>query len=88
MSSTDELYNSMRHMAMKTMNFTTARNELASVLDSVSRGEPVIITRRSAKPVVVIDAEQYEKMLKIQSEPDFAWLFSEHGRTLEKLKNR
>ena len=50
---------------MQAINFTTARNELASVLDSVSSGEPIIITRRSAKPVVVIDAEQYEKMLKI-----------------------
>ncbi|WP_310503115.1 type II toxin-antitoxin system Phd/YefM family antitoxin [Rahnella variigena] len=55
------LYTSMRHMTMQAINFTTARNELASVLYSVSSGEPIIITRRSAKPVVVIDAEQYEK---------------------------
>ncbi|WP_228389050.1 type II toxin-antitoxin system Phd/YefM family antitoxin [Rahnella sp. RcJ3] len=75
-------------MTMQAINFTTARNELASVLDSVSSGEPIIITRRSAKPVVVIDAEQYEKMLKIQAESDFDWLFSEHGKTLEALKNR
>lgn len=73
---------------MQAINFTTARNDLASVLDSASSREPVIITRRSAKSVVVIDAEQYEKMLGIQAESDFVWLFSEHGKTLEGLKKR
>lgn len=50
--------------------------------------QAIIITRRSAKSVVVIDAEQYEKMLRIQAESDFVWLFSEHGKTLEGLKKR
>ena len=48
---TFKMYISMRYMTMQAINFTTARNELASVLDSISSGEPVIITRRSAKPV-------------------------------------
>jgi len=73
---------------MQSINFTTARNELASVLDNVSSGEPILITRRSAKPVVIIDAEQYERMQRIQAESDFDWLFTEHGETLEALKNR
>jgi antitoxin Phd len=73
---------------MQAINFTTARDKLASVLDGVASGEPVMITRRSAKPVVVIDAEQYEKMMKIQAESDFDWLFAEHGHTLQALKNR
>ncbi|MEN4722948.1 type II toxin-antitoxin system Phd/YefM family antitoxin [Erwinia amylovora] len=73
---------------MQAINFSTARNELASVLDSVASGEPVMITRRSAKSVVVVDAAQYEKMQKIQAESDFDWLFTEHGQTLEALKNR
>ncbi|PKB91570.1 prevent-host-death protein [Ewingella americana] len=73
---------------MQAINFTKARNELAAVLDTVSSGEPVMITRRSAKPVILIDAEQYEKMQKIQAESDFDWLFAEHGQTLEALKNR
>nr|WP_238483525.1 type II toxin-antitoxin system Phd/YefM family antitoxin [Rahnella perminowiae] len=75
-------------ITMQAINFTTARNELAAVLDGVSGGEPIMITRRSAKPVIVIDAEQYEKMQKIQAESDFDWLFTEHGQTLEALKNR
>jgi antitoxin Phd len=75
-------------MTMQAINFTTARNEMAPVLNSVSCGEPILITRRSAKSAVVIDAEQYEKMLRIQAESDFEWLFSEHGKTLKSLKNR
>jgi len=73
---------------MQAINITTARNELASILDGVVSGEPVMITRRSAKPVIVIDAEQYERMQKIQAESDFDWLFAEHGKTLEALKSR
>lgn len=73
---------------MQSINFTSARDKLASVLDSVAAGEPVMITRRSAKPVVIIDAEQYEKMQKVQAESDFDWLFTEHGKTLQALKNR
>lgn len=73
---------------MQAINFTTARNELASILDSVVSGEPVMITRRLAKPVIVMDAEHYERMQKIQADSDFDWLFTEHGNTLEALKNR
>lgn len=73
---------------MQSINFTAARDKLASVLDGVAAGEPIMITRRSAKPVIIVDAEQYEKMQKIQSESDFDWLFAEHGKTLQALKNR
>lgn len=73
---------------MQSINFTSARDKLASVLDTVAAGEPVMITRRSARPVIVVDAEQYEKMQKIQAESDFDWLFAEHGKTLQALKNR
>ncbi|WP_160126088.1 type II toxin-antitoxin system Phd/YefM family antitoxin [Serratia sp. Z4] len=73
---------------MQSINFTSARDKLASVLDRVSAGEPVMITRRSARSVIVVDAEQYEKMQKIQAESDFEWLFVEHGKTLQALKNR
>ncbi|MCS2164205.1 type II toxin-antitoxin system Phd/YefM family antitoxin [Scandinavium manionii] len=73
---------------MQSINFTAARDKLASVLDDVTAGEPVMITRRSAKPVIIIDAEQYEKMQKTQAESDFDWLFAEHGKTLQALKNR
>lgn len=83
----NELKGALRE-TMHAINFTTARNELAPVLDRVARGEPVMITRRSAKLVIVIDAEQYEKMQRIQAESDFDWLFTEHGKTLEALKNR
>jgi antitoxin Phd len=73
---------------MQSINFTSARDKLASVLDRVAAGEPVMITRRSARSVIVVDAEQYEKMQKIQAESDFDWLFVEHGKTLQALKNR
>lgn len=73
---------------MQSINFTFARDKLSSVLDRVADGEPVMITRRSARPVIVVDAEQYEKMLKIQAEAEFDWLFAEHDQTLQALKNR
>lgn len=74
--------------SMQSINFTSARDKLASVLDAVTNGEPVMITRRSAKPVIVVDAEQYAKLQLLQAEADFDWLFAEHGETLKALKNR
>lgn len=73
---------------LQSINFSTARNTLAAVMDSVSQGEPVTVTRRSARPVVIVDAELFDKLQQAQAEKDFDWLFAEHGETLQALKNR
>lgn len=48
---------------MKTINYTEARNGLASLLDAVENDrEEVIITRVGHEPVVVLSLDDYQSM--------------------------
>jgi antitoxin YefM len=48
---------------MKTVSYTDARNQLASLMESASEDrEPVTITRNGAAAVVLVDAEEYAAM--------------------------
>jgi len=62
---------SREFLHMQAINFTVARDKLASVLDPVTSGVPVMITQLSTIPVVVIDAEQCAKIRKLPAECDF-----------------
>jgi antitoxin YefM len=45
---------------MDNLNYTEFRNRLASVMDSVCQDHaPVIVTRRNAKPVVILSLEDF-----------------------------
>ena len=49
--------------SMKTVSYTDARNQLASLMESASEDrEPVTITRNGAAAVVLVDAEEYAAM--------------------------
>ena len=53
------LYNA-KSVTMKTVSYTDARNQLASLMESASEDrEPVTITRNGAAAVVLMDAEEY-----------------------------
>lgn len=48
---------------MQTINYTDARNQLASLMDSASRDrEPITITRNGTGKVVMLAIEEYEAM--------------------------
>ncbi len=49
--------------AMKTVSYTDARNQLASLMEAANADrEPVAITRNGAASVVLVDAEEYAAM--------------------------
>jgi len=48
---------------MKAVNYSTARQKLASMMDDVCEAhEPVIVTRQKAEPVVMMSFEDYESL--------------------------
>ncbi|MBB4063305.1 type II toxin-antitoxin system Phd/YefM family antitoxin [Gellertiella hungarica] len=50
---------------MQSVNFSKAREELASLLDTVTRDRvPVEITRRDKSSVIMVDKDEYEGMLE------------------------
>ena len=49
--------------AMKTVSYTDARNQLASLMEAANADrEPVAITRNGAASVVLVDAAEYAAM--------------------------
>jgi antitoxin YefM len=45
---------------MKHINYTSLRNNLASVIDQVNENHvPILITRRNAKPAVIVSLEDF-----------------------------
>lgn len=50
---------------MQSINFSKAREELASLLDTVTRDRvPVEITRRDKSSVIMVDKDEYEGMME------------------------
>lgn len=50
-------------IAMQTINYTEARNQLSSLMETASRNrEPITITRNGAGVVVMLAIEEYEAM--------------------------
>jgi antitoxin YefM len=48
---------------MQTINYSEARNQLAGLMEAVSRDrEPIMITRNGAGKVVLLAIEEYEAM--------------------------
>jgi antitoxin YefM len=50
---------------MKTVSYTDARNQLASLMESANDNrEPITITRNGSAAVVLMDAEEYSMMVE------------------------
>jgi antitoxin YefM len=50
-------------IAMQTINYTEARNQLSGLMETASRNrEPITITRNGAGVVVMLAIEEYEAM--------------------------
>ena len=65
-SSTDQLDRILYRLhsgSMKTVSYTDARNQLASLMEAANADrEPVAITRNGAASVVLVDAAEYAAM--------------------------
>lgn len=66
----------MNKMVMNTLNYSSLRNNLASVLDKVNDDhKPVVITRQNGKAAVIIsleDFKSYEETFYLMASPNNA----------------
>ena len=59
----DRILYRRHHGPMKTVSYTDARNQLASLMEAANADrEPVAITRNGAASVVLVDAAEYAAM--------------------------
>ncbi|ELQ6170843.1 type II toxin-antitoxin system Phd/YefM family antitoxin [Cronobacter dublinensis] len=73
---------------MRTMNYSEARQQLASALESAATGTPVTITRRGHKPAVIISAEEFERYQAAKLDAEFAEMMAVHGNEIRELADR
>ncbi|MDI6427447.1 type II toxin-antitoxin system Phd/YefM family antitoxin [Cronobacter dublinensis] len=73
---------------MRTMNYSEARQHLASALESAATGTPVTITRRGHKPAVIISAEEFERYQAVKLDAEFAEIMAVHGNEIRELADR
>ncbi|ALB68522.1 type II toxin-antitoxin system Phd/YefM family antitoxin [Cronobacter muytjensii] len=73
---------------MRTMNYSEARQQLASALESATTGTPVTITRRGHKPAVIISAEEFERYQAAKLDAEFAEMMAVHGNEIRELADR
>ncbi|EOU9528363.1 type II toxin-antitoxin system Phd/YefM family antitoxin [Cronobacter dublinensis] len=73
---------------MRTMNYSEARQQLASALESATTGTPVTITRRGHKPAVIISAEEFERYQEAKLDAEFAEMMAVHGNEIRELADR
>lgn len=73
---------------MRTMNYSEARQQLASALESATTGTPVTITRRGHKPAVIISAEEFERYQAAKLDAEFAEMMVVHGNEIRELADR
>ncbi|UJD96450.1 type II toxin-antitoxin system Phd/YefM family antitoxin [Lelliottia amnigena] len=73
---------------MRTMNYSEARQNLASALESAATGTPVTITRRGHKPAVIISADDFERYQAAKLDAEFDAIMSVHGDEIRELADR
>ncbi|WP_436857386.1 type II toxin-antitoxin system Phd/YefM family antitoxin [Citrobacter tructae] len=73
---------------MRTMNYSEARQNLASALESASTGTPVTITRRGHKSAVIISAEEFERYQDAKLDAEFDAIMGIHGSEIRELANK
>lgn len=73
---------------MRTMNYSEARQNLASALESASTGTPVTITRRGHKSAVIISAEEFERYQDAKLDAEFDAIMGIHGSEIRELADK
>ncbi|ABU79468.1 MULTISPECIES: type II toxin-antitoxin system Phd/YefM family antitoxin [Cronobacter] len=73
---------------MRTMNYSEARQQLASALESAAAGRPVTITRRGHKSAVIISAEEFERYQAAKLDAEFAEIMAVHGNEIRELADK
>lgn len=73
---------------MPTMNYSEARQNLATALDLAVEGQPVTVIRRGHKPAVIISAEEFERYQEAKMDAEFAAIMNVHGEEIRALADK
>ena len=73
---------------MRTMNYSEARQNLASALESAAAGTPVTISRRGHKPAVIISMEEFERYQTAKLDAEFDAIMGIHGSEIRELADK
>ena len=73
---------------MRTMNYSEARQNLASALESAAAGTPVTISRRGHKSAVIISMEEFERYQTAKLDVEFDAIMGIHGSEIRELADK
>ncbi|QSW35216.1 type II toxin-antitoxin system prevent-host-death family antitoxin [Leclercia pneumoniae] len=73
---------------MRTMNYSEARQNLASALESAAAGTPVTISRRGHKSAVIISVEEFERYQTAKLDAEFDAIMGIHGSEIRELADK
>lgn len=73
---------------MRTMNYSEARQNLASALESAVAGTPVTISRRGHKSAVIISMEEFERYQTAKLDAEFDAIMGIHGSEIRELADK
>lgn len=73
---------------MRTMNYSEARQNLASALESAAAGKPVTISRRGHKSAVIISMEEFERYQTAKLDAEFDAIMGIHGSEIRELADK
>jgi len=70
------------------MNYSEARQNLASALESAAAGTPVTISRRGHKSAVIISMEEFERYQTAKLDAEFDAIMGIHGSEIRELADK
>jgi antitoxin Phd len=73
---------------MNSYTYSAAREHLAEILESVTSGEPVEITRRNGASAIVVSKTEFEAYRKATLDAEFAEIMQTHGDVYTELSSR
>ena len=73
---------------MRTMNYSEARQNLASALESAAAGTPVTISRRGHKSAVIISMEEFERYQTAKLDAEFDAIMGIQGSEIRELADK
>ena len=73
---------------MQSINYRTARNSFAEILNSAEAGEEIEITRRGRESSVLVSKKVFEAYKKAALDAEFSTLFDTLDQTNKALVNR
>lgn len=73
---------------MNSYTYSHVRENLASILEMATSGEPVEVTRRNGEVAVIVSKNEFERYRKAALDAEFAEIMQSHGDVYTALSTR